>query len=100
MYGEFLNVVLTDDELEKIKADYPTDWSHRINQLSAYMASTGKKYKSHYATIRSWARRDAEKPTSGYGGKSESASPASYDIQAATERMNTTVPEHRKKASG
>ena len=25
------------------------------------MASTGKKYKSHYATIRNWARKDSEK---------------------------------------
>ena len=24
------------------------------------MASTGKSYKSHYATIRNWARKDAE----------------------------------------
>ncbi len=96
-YGEFLNVILTDEELDKLKAEYPTDWSNRINQLSAYMASTGKKYKSHYATIRSWARRDAEKPKSGYGGKAESSSPASYDLAAATERMNTTVPKYQKK---
>lgn len=100
-YGEFQNVILSDEELAKIKAEYPADWSNRINQLSAYMASTGKKYKSHYATIRSWARRDAEKPKSGYGGKTETSSPASYDIAAATERMNTTVPKYQKKgASG
>lgn len=98
-YGEFLNVILTDEELAKIKAEYPTDWSNRINQLSAYMASTGKKYKSHYATIRSWARRDAEKPKSGYGGKTESSSPASYDVAAATEKMNTTVPKYQKKGA-
>ena len=28
------------------------------------MASTGKSYKNHLATIRNWARRDAEKQPS------------------------------------
>ena len=58
-YGEYANVLLTDDELCKLKDDY-TDWQERIERLSEYIASTGKKYKSHYATIRSWARKDTE----------------------------------------
>ena len=65
-YGEYNNVLLADDELEKLKAEYP-DYLNRIERLSSYVASTGKKYKSHYATIRNWARKDAEtrgsKPT-------------------------------------
>lgn len=56
-YGEYENVLLTDDELEKLKAEYP-DWQERIERLSSYVASTGKAYKSHYATIRNWARKD------------------------------------------
>ena len=60
-YGEYQNVLLSDDELETLKAEYPSDWQARINRLSEYMATTGKKYKNHLATIRSWARRDAEK---------------------------------------
>ena len=63
-YGEYKNVLLTDDEIEKLKDEYP-DWQERIERLSCYVASTGKKYKSHYATIRNWARKDAEKRTSG-----------------------------------
>jgi hypothetical protein len=59
-YGEYKNVLLTDEELEKIKDEYP-DYLERIERLSSYVASTGKSYKSHYATIRNWARRDAEK---------------------------------------
>ena len=58
-YGEYNNVLLTDDELEKLKGEYK-DWADRIERLSSYVASTGKKYKSHYATIRNWARKDAE----------------------------------------
>lgn len=60
-YGEYKNVLLTDEELEKLKAEYP-DLPDRIERLSSYVASTGKSYKSHYATIRNWARKDAEKP--------------------------------------
>lgn len=59
-YGEYKNVLLADDELEKLKAEY-ADYLDRIERLSSYLASTGKTYKSHYATIRNWARADAEK---------------------------------------
>lgn len=60
-YGEYGNVLLTDEELDKLKTDYPDDWQDWIERLSSYMASTGKPYKSHYATIRNWAKKDAER---------------------------------------
>ena len=56
-YGEYNNVLLSDDELEKLKTEY-SDYEERIERLSAYIASKGVKYKSHYATIRNWARKD------------------------------------------
>ena len=59
-YGEYNNVLLTDEEMEKLKAEY-SDLDERIERLSSYVASTGKAYKSHYATIRNWAKKDAEK---------------------------------------
>jgi predicted phage replisome organizer len=57
-YGEYKNVLLTDEELDKLKSEFP-DWQRRIDTLSEYIASKGVKYKSHYVTIKSWARRDA-----------------------------------------
>ncbi len=57
-YGEYRNVLLTDDELEKLKTEFPTDWKQRIERLSEYMASLGKSYKNHYATICSWYRKE------------------------------------------
>ena len=60
-YGEYKNVLLTDEELQKLKTEY-SDYEERIERLSSYVASTGKSYKSHYATIRNWARKDAENP--------------------------------------
>ena len=56
-YGEYDNVLLTDAELEKLKDEY-IDYEERIERLSSYIASTGKVYKSHFATIRNWARKD------------------------------------------
>lgn len=62
-YGEFKNVLLKKEELEKLKSKFPKDWSNRIEALSEYMRSKGKTYKDHYATILSWARKEArEKP--------------------------------------
>lgn len=59
-HGEYNNVLLTDEEQDKLKAEFPRDWQQRIDNLSGYIASTGRAYKSHYATIRSWARKDKE----------------------------------------
>lgn len=59
-YGEYSNVLLSDEELDKLKAEFPTDWQSRIERLSGYIASTGKRYKNHLATIRNWAKKDAQ----------------------------------------
>lgn len=57
-HGEYQNVLLSDDDLDKLKTEFPSDWDQRIQRLSEYMASSGKSYKNHLATIRNWARRD------------------------------------------
>lgn len=58
-YGEYSNVLLSDTDLAKLKSEFPNEWRERIERLSAYMASTGKSYENHLATIRNWARRDS-----------------------------------------
>lgn len=60
-YGEYKNVLLTDEEYEKLKDEFPNDYEERIERLSSYIASKGAKYKNHLATIRNWARKDREK---------------------------------------
>lgn len=57
-YGMYNNVLLTDEEMEKLQNEFPYDWQERIERLSEYIASKGAKYKDHLATIRSWARKD------------------------------------------
>lgn len=90
-YGEYQNVLLSDEDLEKLKKEF-FDWSDRIERLSAYMASTGKSYKNHLATIRNWARRDSRTPTADVKPKGQ----ASYDI-SEFERQNMSKPIAYKK---
>ena len=72
IYGEFKNVVLSDEEIEKLKAKFP-DWEERIEKLSAYMKSEGKRYKSHYATILAWARSEKKGSENNAGDKQSDA---------------------------
>lgn len=59
-YGEYNNVLLTDEELTKLKEKIP-NWQDFIERLSGYIASTGKRYKSHYVTMLNWYRRDGQR---------------------------------------
>ena len=56
-YGKFQNVFLSEKELEDIRQTLP-NWKDYIERLSGYMASTGKQYQNHAATIISWASQD------------------------------------------
>lgn len=58
IYGELKNILLKKEEYEKLKIKFPSDYEKRINNLSTYIASKGKKYKSHYATILNWASKE------------------------------------------
>lgn len=57
-YGEFRNVLLTDEEVEKLQEKFPHDWTQRIENLSEGIARKGYKYKSHYLAILNWAKKD------------------------------------------
>ena len=67
-FGRYQNVFLSDAELSELQADFPNLWQEYVERLSEYMASTGKTYKSHAATIRRWAKEDRRK---GKGGISD-----------------------------
>ena len=60
-YGLYRNVLLSDAEFQSLREQFPGDYAARIDRLSEYMASCGKTYKNHLATIRSWARKDAQR---------------------------------------
>lgn len=57
-YGEFNNVRMTTAEFEKFVQAVGADRANAlIEELSSYLASSGKRYKSHYATLLNWSRR-------------------------------------------
>lgn len=60
-YGRYKNVFLSDEELTELQTELPTLWQTYIDRLSEYMASTGKQYQNHAATIRRWAAEDRKK---------------------------------------
>ena len=60
-HGAYKNVLLTDEDYAKLQTEFPHDYTERIERLSEYIASTGKSYKNHLATIRSWARKEKPK---------------------------------------
>ena len=60
-YGRYQNVFLADEELASLQAEFPAVWESYIEKLSEYMASTGRRYQSHAATIRRWAGEDRKK---------------------------------------
>lgn len=75
-YGESGNVMLTDNEYERLAEQMGVSKRDEyIEKLGDYMASTGKAYKSHYATIRNWFRGD--------GGKKANAS---FDVGEFVDR--------------
>ena len=54
--GEYQNIFLTEKEYKRLKADF-AGLDGLIEQLSAYIQSTGKKYADHAATLRIWTKR-------------------------------------------
>ena len=54
-------MILTDTELSGLKTELPDKWEYYIDRLSCHIASTGKQYHSHVATIYKWAQEDTAK---------------------------------------
>lgn len=67
-YGEYKNVLLSDEQMEKLKTEFPNDYQERIERLSEYCESSGKTYKNYLATIRSWARKEKSEPKNANSG--------------------------------
>ena len=57
-YGTYQNVLLSDEDMEKLKVEFPADYEDRIERVSMYCKSKGKSYSDYLATIRNWARKE------------------------------------------
>lgn len=61
-YGEFKNVLLTDEEHSKLCKKFGADGCHQqISNLDNGIALKGYKYKSHYLAILQWNRKKETK---------------------------------------
>jgi len=62
-FGEFSNVLLTEEEHARLVSDYGDSQVERfIFNLGEYMKIHGKSYKDHNLTIRNWMRREGLQP--------------------------------------
>lgn len=62
-YGKFDNVLLSDSEMDTLDSKFGEQGcTDRIEALSEYLASKGKHYKNHYATILTWERKNGNGP--------------------------------------
>ena len=89
--GEFSNVLLSDDEYQKLMDRFGDKETERIiENLSIGIQSKGYKYKDHYATILNWVRREREK--GGQGG-TNGKNPQQAEAREAdrTERLRRSI---------
>lgn len=67
-FGLFANVHLLAEEHQKLVTQFgATGTQERIENLSSYIASKGAKYKSHYATLLVWERKNGNGNGNGNG---------------------------------
>ena len=52
-YGKYKNVLLKDEELQKLQTEYD-NWEELIDFLDEYIEMKGYKAKSHYLCIKRW----------------------------------------------
>lgn len=83
IYGEFQNVLLTEEEYAKVKEGGMLDV---LEELSSYIASSGKRYKSHYATILNWSRRKDREQAERNAKNGKMKSKPSFDIEEIKRR--------------
>ena len=58
-YGNFQHVFLTDDDYQRLAADF-SDLPERIQRLDDYLENNpSKHYANHNLTIRNWAKKDS-----------------------------------------
>ena len=67
-YGQFQNVLLTNDQVTKLKEKFNGRYEETIENFSMKKSAKGYKYESDYAAILSWERSDEKKVAGNSGG--------------------------------
>ena len=57
-YGRYRNIFLSEAEYAELKEDYPDRLERFIEEMSRYLAASGKSYQNYAAALRIWAGND------------------------------------------
>ena len=63
-YGQYQHVLLSDNQLSKLKEEYPSKWLDLITYLDEYIEMKGYKAKNHYLAIKKWVVDAVERENS------------------------------------
>ncbi len=56
--GRYCNIFLSEEEYRELEKEYPGRLQRFIEEMSRYLAATGKSYSNYSAAIRIWADND------------------------------------------
>lgn len=57
-FGRYKNISLSESDYAELKGEYPDRLERFIEELSEFIAATGRMYANHAAAVRMWAKRD------------------------------------------
>ena len=57
-YGRYGNIFLSQTEYDELQAEYPDRLERFIEEMSRYLAASGKSYQNYAAALRIWAGND------------------------------------------
>ena len=61
-YGEFKNILLSDKDLEKLKAEYSEELVEKyIKKMDEWLELNGRRYKNYYLALRQWMNKEVSK---------------------------------------
>ena len=57
-FGRYKNIFLSETEYAELQAEYPDRLERFIEEMSRYLAASGKTYSNYAAALRIWADND------------------------------------------
>lgn len=94
-YGNYGNVLLKDEELQKLKEKY-SNWEELITYLDEYIEMKGYKAKSHYLCILKWVVDAVERQNKANHGKQKGRNEWFYRVMGGGEKRRwTKQKQHR-----
>lgn len=90
-YGEYKHVLLTDEQYERLVADFgETTVKQYIQAVDEYVQQKGKPYQDYNLTIRKFIRTDNVKPATDAGEHS-------YNLDLFMQHAMTNTPKIKKE---